>query len=327
MPKKELTQGSIITNIRSNKYPDIPCYGIVITARCDFAQQNVTTFYVLTALPIRIWADKVLPDEILNGQIKNKYRALIKCAKDLDVDIDSFVEFDPTSFSEKIDKQLQLSPQEKEKLKNKHSDWKTAVSKVSLSEKEKKKATGKESVKNKLSSIFHNSVGKICFIPEYSYHKNPIEEISSLLINAASLSATVSEIDQSLRDAIQDLSVNFNKKYDPAQLRKDLTLGLIVDVTDICCLDIADKECIENGEYNFDALSDLSVEKAEYLNSTFYLASPDDSVNIAYQIDSPWIEFIMQHFSTAFIRIGVEVASDDTIAKFCEDITKDWRVQ
>ena len=65
MKKREITQGSIITNIRSLKYPNFPCLGIVISARCDFAQDKIQNFYLLSALPIKLWINDVFVDEIL----------------------------------------------------------------------------------------------------------------------------------------------------------------------------------------------------------------------------------------------------------------------
>lgn len=38
--ENSLDQGTIIYGIRSDKYPAFPCYGIIITARCDIAQDT-----------------------------------------------------------------------------------------------------------------------------------------------------------------------------------------------------------------------------------------------------------------------------------------------
>lgn len=39
----ELDQGSVLYGLRSDRYPGIPCYGIVITASCDIANSKVST--------------------------------------------------------------------------------------------------------------------------------------------------------------------------------------------------------------------------------------------------------------------------------------------
>lgn len=38
----ELDQGSVLYGLRSDRYPGIPCYGIVITASCDIANSKVS---------------------------------------------------------------------------------------------------------------------------------------------------------------------------------------------------------------------------------------------------------------------------------------------
>lgn len=317
----ELTQGSIITNIRSHKYPDVHCYGIVITARCDFAQTNVPAFYLLTAMPIKEWVNKVLPNEIFEKKIKSKRKALIECAKAAEVDIESFIDSSPASFSEKIDKQKQITSQTRDKIKGKYTAWQSSIEEAKL---KKKSSISLDTLKNKITAVLHNNVTKTCFIPQYSYYKNPIEKISTLLLDAAGISATTTEVNYDCRKKLQELSLYFTKQYGPFQEKQDLTSGLIVDVLDICCLDIKHKENIEQGNYNYETLNDQSEQTDINLSELFFLSEPGDSVNIAYKIDSPWIEYIMQHFSTAFIRIGVDVASDDEIKKFCKTIMKEW---
>ena len=45
----KFTQGTIIEYIRSTKYPEIKCQGIVISARCDLAQEKINQFHCLSA--------------------------------------------------------------------------------------------------------------------------------------------------------------------------------------------------------------------------------------------------------------------------------------
>lgn len=46
--RNEVTQGSIISNIRSQKYLKVSCFGIVISARCDIAQNKVDCVHVVS---------------------------------------------------------------------------------------------------------------------------------------------------------------------------------------------------------------------------------------------------------------------------------------
>lgn len=50
-----LTQGTVFSGLRSKKYPDVRCYGIVITARCDLFNSKVDKIFYLSALPYEKW--------------------------------------------------------------------------------------------------------------------------------------------------------------------------------------------------------------------------------------------------------------------------------
>ena len=51
----EITQGSIITGVRSAQYQGESCCAVVITARCDLANCKIDKVYYLIALPIDDW--------------------------------------------------------------------------------------------------------------------------------------------------------------------------------------------------------------------------------------------------------------------------------
>ena len=50
-----IDQGTIIYGLRSSKYPTVPCYGVIITARCDIAQKKVPKYYFLVAVDASQW--------------------------------------------------------------------------------------------------------------------------------------------------------------------------------------------------------------------------------------------------------------------------------
>lgn len=53
--KNSLDQGTVIYGIKSDKYPAFPCYGIIITARCDIAQNKVPKYHYLVAVDASSW--------------------------------------------------------------------------------------------------------------------------------------------------------------------------------------------------------------------------------------------------------------------------------
>ena len=73
-----IDQGTIIYGIQSAKYPTIPCYGVIITARCDIAQRKVPKYYFLIAVDASDWFCSEHGYELV-------YRATIKNLKN-DID-------------------------------------------------------------------------------------------------------------------------------------------------------------------------------------------------------------------------------------------------
>lgn len=69
--RNEVTQGSIISNIRSQKYLKVSCFGIVISARCDIVQNKVDCVHVVSAVPLSIWLKTVVFQKALSVSIKN----------------------------------------------------------------------------------------------------------------------------------------------------------------------------------------------------------------------------------------------------------------
>lgn len=49
------TQGLFVFGTKSSFYPGKACYGVIITARCDFAQNKIPNVHFVTAIPITEW--------------------------------------------------------------------------------------------------------------------------------------------------------------------------------------------------------------------------------------------------------------------------------
>lgn len=96
--------------------------------------------------------------------------------------------------------------------------------------------------------------------------------------------------------------------------------GIIVDIYDIHQVPILYKEKIENGVYDYQVIN--NSKEREELNRHFYFQDSEDYIINIYEITSPWIEYLMQHFSHAFSRIGVDNASSEEIEIYCDKIMK-----
>lgn len=79
LPENLLDQGTIIYGIRSDKYPNLRCYGIIITASCDIAQQKVSKLYYLLAIDATEWFCSTSIEKLNSGWMGS--RAEVNLAK------------------------------------------------------------------------------------------------------------------------------------------------------------------------------------------------------------------------------------------------------
>lgn len=91
--KIELTQGSIIADIRSEKYDNLRCKGIIISARCDFAQGKIKQFHYLSAMDIKDWIFEELYRTIVEECIKSEKGQIKKCAERYRLDFNTLESF------------------------------------------------------------------------------------------------------------------------------------------------------------------------------------------------------------------------------------------
>lgn len=316
--KKEITQGSIITNIRSPQYPNLSCYGIVISARCDFAQEKIKNFYLLSALPIKQWVNEVLVDEILASEAANKQKKLLEYAEENRVDIRSFMGRDTDSFNAKLEQVDGLSKDIKNNLRVKYEAWQSAVSLSKKSPDEKKAQITTQKLINKLTPLYNGNVSNRCFIPESCYSSNSINAIASHIQEAISISSENRMVPSEVVEELRSLSVQLMKMNPKESAESDLTIGLVVDLFDIIAMSMDIKALIESGEYTSNTIP-------PELQHLFFVASDEEQVHIESVVTSPYIEYIMQHFSNAFVRIGVENASETQIRLFCEELVSEWK--
>ena len=256
---KEITQGSIINNIRSPQYPGIKCYGIIISARCDLAQGKIDCVHTISAVTLSSWIQTVVFQKALSIEIKSQLEIIKKWAQQEEQDLDSLVELGP----DKAILNVKANPQSTEYAKALGACelWKRYVQYKSGDASPSEIATflngtGKSTRISLLNELFSGDLTNYCFIPENAYLKN-------------------------------------GNNYD----------GLVADFKDIIPFTFNQIIDIQRGEYDY--LRVLSGVKEELLNQQFYLETTDDVVEIKYEIDSPWIERLMQNFAFSFIRVGV----------------------
>ena len=92
--KQQFTQGTIIANVRSAKYKEIKCKGIVISARCDLAQNKIKNFHYLTAFSLETWIYEELYYKLIEEAISNEEGGIKKLAQKYKLNYELLMEWD-----------------------------------------------------------------------------------------------------------------------------------------------------------------------------------------------------------------------------------------
>lgn len=264
-----ITQGTVITSLRSKKYCDNRCYGVIITAKCDLANNKVDKVFYLEALKIEDWLLSQKGFETaISGIIKDKENNLKATLKDYNIDWATI-----KGFSE--------------------SDTEKVIDCVITKDKTNK------NVKRLLKEF--NDVNKSS--SSLNVRKNFIRE------NKKSISDYLKRIVN---------GQNTHYVYLPEEtLKGNIKNGVIVDLQEVDFLDI--DTVTDLSKFLIDCKNEyVSDEKKELYNQKFFIYDDPGYSVILCQIESPWIEYLMQHFSNSFIRIGVDNPSSKTIKKIID---------
>ncbi|MDN0032241.1 hypothetical protein QVN85_04935 [Oscillibacter valericigenes] len=172
MGKKNLTQGTIIYGIRSNKYCDIPCRGIVISARCDLEQCKIPTIYLLSALTVEQWYDQVGGYEATKKILQEKTDSVKTSLEKYNLSFQLLETFTEDEIQKVIDAEIPKSKEKTmimQKLKD-YKEWKESLFLPSINSEHCK------SINEKAKGLLHEIIGRgnqqnthMCFIPNCAY--------------------------------------------------------------------------------------------------------------------------------------------------------------
>ena len=269
-----LTQGTIITGVRSDKYSNIRCNGVVISARCDLANCKISKIYYLIAVPSDDW---LLSDEGFNIVLSQRQNDLEdKLQTKLGgsgLDWSTLKSFSVEEFSTVIHDQEVGLKKDTDKVLEVFRTFKNYTSKyLELGD---KKAILQNESKSVASSLLKIANGQMMhYIPENAY--------------------------------IKDGSID---------------RGLIIDLQELEYISIRDAERLVNCEIDIQSKDLSEVDKQRY-NNCFFLMDWPGYAMAAYDIASPWTEYIMQRFSNAFIRIGVDGPQKEDVQSMVSRVSK-----
>ena len=208
--KERFTQGTIIESMRSGKYPGIRCKGIVISARCDLAQNKIKYFHCLMALPLEDWFFEVLFNDILEEKKKELFGKIKRYAEENDLDFDSLINMG-------IDKVEYILTQCVGDNKKKSNDisiwistWKT-IEEFSCEKKDRNhknvylRNNAEKLVKSKMQQLYNSAYPKFAFVPVKAYSCNS-SSVEGLVIDLQD----IKQIDMNVKNDILDYKYDFS---------------------------------------------------------------------------------------------------------------------
>lgn len=271
-----LTQGTIITGVRSDKYSNIRCNGVVISARCDLANCKISKIYYLIAVPSDDW---LLSDEGFNIALSQRQNDLEdKLQTKLGgsgLDWSTLKSFSVEEFSTVIHDQEVGLKKDTDKVLEVFRTFKNYTSKyLELGDKKAILQNESKSVASSLLKIANGQMMHYIYVPENAY--------------------------------IKDGSID---------------RGLIIDLQELEYISIRDAERLVNCEIDIQSKDLSEVDKQRY-NNCFFLMDWPGYAMAKYDIASPWTEYIMQRFSNAFIRIGVDGPQKEDVQSMVSRVSK-----
>ena len=271
-----LTQGTIITGVRSDKNSNIRCNGVVISARCDLANCKISKIYYLIAVPSDDW---LLSDEGFNIVLSQRQNDLEdKLQTKLGgsgLDWSTLKSFSVEEFSTVIHDQEVGLKKDTDKVLEVFRTFKNYTSKyLELGDKKAILQNESKSVASSLLKIANGQMMHYIYVPGNAY--------------------------------IKDGSID---------------RGLIIDLQELEYISIRDAERLVNCEIDIQSKDLSEVDKQRY-NNCFFLMDWPGYAMAEYDIASPWTEYIMQRFSNAFIRIGVDGPQKEDVQSMVSRVSK-----
>lgn len=294
--ERKIDQGTVIYGIRSRKYPDCACYGIIITARCDIAQRKVPKYYYLVAADADSWLKSAHGYELVYGStIKGKRNNVIQKAREVGLDGDTLADMPDDSVEIIVEDCLEQNEGEKNKTK-KIQDLHKAVKEYHFFSREgmgiyDRIAAIKSKPKDVVTCMKEIDAGKLhhyFFLPQHAYLQNDVMD-KGLVVDLL-------EIDTISIDDAERITGPHEKSIIWDNIPK-----------------LPEKEELERlTRANEQIINKTMARVAEHfrLINTYWLTNKDCFVDIEGTTGSPWCESLMQRFSYAFSRIGINNPSE-----------------
>lgn len=283
----QITQGSILNNMRIKQYPGFSFSGIIVTARCDIANCKVPKFHYLTAASVETW---VKTEGLYLAAQKLYEKNLNDILYGWEGTIPNYEALQSGSFENIVNVIKEAKLPEGTDEKNFNGKKNTTISELEKI----KKYYNITSIDGKLSEELWTD-----------------KELRNKALNILQ-----DVINEKLKHYCFLHSTGYNREEGLSKQPLDYS-GLIINLLDINVIDFETANKIENQQLDFDKLNDL--EKTKY-NGIFFIEKEHDIIYPELEIKSPYLEWVMQQFSHAFIRIGINIPEKKDIIKHYKDV-------
>lgn len=165
-------QGTILYGIRSERYPSVNCYAIIISASCDIANQKVEKIYYLVGVNAQEWfSTKYAYTQVYNEKLKSLFKKFNNDFKKYSLNAELIQQFSDDEVKLIIEQQ-DVDVRIKKQLLEIYSDY-SVFCKPDMGDIDRLKAIRKDlkPIKNFLKDVTRGRIFHY-YLPEDSYLKN-----------------------------------------------------------------------------------------------------------------------------------------------------------
>lgn len=282
-----IDQGTVFYGLRSNKYPEIPCYAIIISARCDIAQNKISKLYYLSALDAHDWFCTSHGFRCTFGQLITEARKnLEKSVTGFGINVDLLESFDKDSVMTILN--TNMSGKDLQKAQDNYSKlYDLLGASVDYSSRRRLIHDLEDKKKENIVSAFLSDIssGKTHhyhFIPRLAYTESP-DKTSGLIVDLQEIGIM----------SIDEAKAIYSPGIDNQTLETETTWMVKAGISQ------------------------------KYLREKYWLETENDFVFEEGQLKSPWCELLLQRFALDFIRIGVDGSTKSDYISLAHSIGKE----
>lgn len=203
---EQLDQGTVLLGFRSEKYPNIPCYGVLITASCDIANKKVDKFYYLLGINAQQWLCTEHSYRIVyNEKRGNIFGQLHQKFKKFSLNAEILQGFSIEE-AERVIEQEVKGEKDRNELKKIYKDY-LVFCKSGMNETERRQAVQKDIAPalKFLDKVGKGEVFHYYYLPEKAYLKKSNKMDSGLIIDLQEIGSI------SLEDALRIVTPGIDK--------------------------------------------------------------------------------------------------------------------